>query len=77
MDAARLGFSDAQFDAVYAPYLINVVPDPVRVAQEMLRVCRPGGRIVLLNHFAGIDGPRVALNRVLGRMATMVSGLAS
>jgi phosphatidylethanolamine/phosphatidyl-N-methylethanolamine N-methyltransferase len=51
MDAADLKFSDDSFDIVYAPYLISVVPDPVKVAREMRRVCRPGGRIIFLNHF--------------------------
>src|SRR5438876_7440180 len=51
MDAAELKFPDNTFDIVYAPYVISVVPDPVAVAREMRRVCRPGGRIVILNHF--------------------------
>ena len=51
MDAAALTFPDRSFDVVYAPYLISVVPDPVKVALEMRRVCRRGGRIVILNHF--------------------------
>jgi phosphatidylethanolamine/phosphatidyl-N-methylethanolamine N-methyltransferase len=51
MDAADLKFADGTFDIVYAPYLISVVPDPVAVAREMGRVCRPGGRIIFLNHF--------------------------
>jgi phosphatidylethanolamine/phosphatidyl-N-methylethanolamine N-methyltransferase len=51
MDATRLVFEDHAFDIVYAPYLISVVPDPVAVASEMKRVCRPGGRIIILNHF--------------------------
>ena len=50
-DAAHLTFADNSFDRVYAPYMISVVPDPVKVALEMKRVCRPGGRIVILNHF--------------------------
>jgi phosphatidylethanolamine/phosphatidyl-N-methylethanolamine N-methyltransferase len=50
-DAAHLTFADDSFDSVYAPYTISVVPDPVEVALEMKRVCRPGGRIVILNHF--------------------------
>jgi phosphatidylethanolamine/phosphatidyl-N-methylethanolamine N-methyltransferase len=51
MDAANLKFADDSFDIVYAPYVISVVPDPVAVTREMRRVCRPGGRIVILNHF--------------------------
>ena len=51
MDAADLKFADDTFDIVYAPYVISVVPDPVAVTREMRRVCRPGGRIVILNHF--------------------------
>src|SRR5580765_5935664 len=51
MDAANMKFADDSFDIVYAPYVISVVPDPVGVTREMYRVCRPGGRIVILNHF--------------------------
>jgi len=58
-DAAALMFADDAFDVVYAPYVMSVVPDPVRVAREMRRVCRPGGRIVILNHFRSAN-PLVA-----------------
>lgn len=51
MDAANLTFADDSFDIVYAPYVISVVSDPVRVVNEMRRVCRPGGKIIILNHF--------------------------
>jgi phosphatidylethanolamine/phosphatidyl-N-methylethanolamine N-methyltransferase len=51
MDAASLKFANDTFDIVYAPYVISVVPDPVAVVREMQRVCKPGGRIVVLNHF--------------------------
>jgi phosphatidylethanolamine/phosphatidyl-N-methylethanolamine N-methyltransferase len=51
MDAAHLTFADDSFDIVYAPYVISVVPDPVQVVREMRRVCRPGGKIVVVNHF--------------------------
>ena len=44
-------FADDSFDIVYAPYVISVVPDPVAVTREMRRVCRPGGKIIILNHF--------------------------
>jgi phosphatidylethanolamine/phosphatidyl-N-methylethanolamine N-methyltransferase len=51
MDAANLTFADDSFDIVYAPYLVSVVPDPVQVVREMRRVCKPGGKIIILNHF--------------------------
>ena len=51
MDAANMKFADDSFDIVYAPYVISVVPDPVAVTREMHRVCRPGGKIIILNHF--------------------------
>jgi phosphatidylethanolamine/phosphatidyl-N-methylethanolamine N-methyltransferase len=55
MDAADLKFSDNSFDIVYAPYVISVVPDPVAVVRELRRVCRPGGRLIILNHFRGAN----------------------
>jgi phosphatidylethanolamine/phosphatidyl-N-methylethanolamine N-methyltransferase len=66
MDAADLKFADSSFDIVYAPYLISVVPDPVKVAQEMRRVCRPGGRIIILNHF-------LSPNALLSRAERLIS----
>jgi phosphatidylethanolamine/phosphatidyl-N-methylethanolamine N-methyltransferase len=51
MDAEKMTFESDSFDSVYAPYLISVVADPIAVVREMSRVCRPGGRIVILNHF--------------------------
>ena len=68
MDAADLKFADDSFDIVYAPYLISVVPDPVKVAQEMRRVCRPGGRIIFLNHFR-------SPNPILSRAERLISPL--
>lgn len=74
MDATRLAFADGVFDAVYAPYVVNVVPDPVGVGREMLRVCRPGGRLVLLNHFDDVSGSDAA-TRMAGRVASWLTGV--
>jgi phosphatidylethanolamine/phosphatidyl-N-methylethanolamine N-methyltransferase len=68
MDAADLRFADDSFDIVYAPYVISVVADPVKVAQEMYRVCRPGGRVIILNHF-------LSANRLLSRLERLISPL--
>jgi phosphatidylethanolamine/phosphatidyl-N-methylethanolamine N-methyltransferase len=51
MDATRMDFSDNFFDAVLAAYVISTVPDPKGVVQEIVRVCKEGGKIVFLNHF--------------------------
>jgi phosphatidylethanolamine/phosphatidyl-N-methylethanolamine N-methyltransferase len=61
MDAQDLKFADDTFDIVYAPYVMSVVPDPVKAAREMRRVCRHGGRIIFLNHFLS---PNPLLSRV-------------
>ena len=65
MDATSLTFPDDSFDTVYAPFLISVVPDPVAVAREMRRVCRPGGRIIILNHFLSETKPLAAIERAI------------
>jgi phosphatidylethanolamine/phosphatidyl-N-methylethanolamine N-methyltransferase len=65
MDAADLKFADGTFDIVYAPYVISVVPDPVAVAREMRRVCRPGGRIVILNHFRSPNRLLASIERAI------------
>ena len=65
MDAADIKFADNTFDIVYAPYLISVVPDPVAVVGEMRRVCRPGGRIILLNHFRSANPLLASIERAI------------
>jgi phosphatidylethanolamine/phosphatidyl-N-methylethanolamine N-methyltransferase len=75
MDATHLALPTEHFDAVYAPYVVNVVPDPIAVAREMIRVCRPGGRLLFLNHFDRIDGPRDAVDQFVGEVATRISGV--
>jgi phosphatidylethanolamine/phosphatidyl-N-methylethanolamine N-methyltransferase len=51
-DALNLAFPDESFDYVTAFHVITVVPDPKRMLDEMVRVCRPGGKIVIINHFS-------------------------
>jgi phosphatidylethanolamine/phosphatidyl-N-methylethanolamine N-methyltransferase len=51
MDALDLKFPDDSFDFVTSFHVISVVPDPVRMMREIHRVCKPGGTIVIINHF--------------------------
>jgi len=50
MDAEDLAFPDDTFDTVVASFVFCSVPHPVRGLQELGRIVRPGGRIVLLEH---------------------------
>ena len=51
MNALDLEFPDNTFDYVMAFHVVTVVPDPVRMVAEAKRVCKPGGKIVVVNHF--------------------------
>ncbi|MDH5637499.1 MAG: class I SAM-dependent methyltransferase [Nitrospinota bacterium] len=51
MDACALDFEDDTFDYVVATHIISVVPEPIRVIDEMKRVTKPGGTFVIVNHF--------------------------
>ena len=69
MDAAAMEFPDDTFDAVFAPYVISVVPDPFAVMSEIRRVCRPGGRIAVVNHFLSGNPMKAAVEKVLSPLA--------
>ncbi len=70
MDVCRLGYADETFDAVTAQFLITLVPSPEQALTEFARVLRPGGEIVLVNHFGQADGP-------IARVETAVAPLCS
>lgn len=65
MDAGAMEFADDSFDTVVAAYVVTAVPDYRKVVNEMIRVCRPGGRIVMLNHFSNGNKVINAIERVL------------
>jgi phosphatidylethanolamine/phosphatidyl-N-methylethanolamine N-methyltransferase len=67
MDAANLRFKDASFDAAVAMFVMTVVPNPARVLAEIVRVVRPGGHVILVNHFSAEKGARAAIERSLSR----------
>jgi phosphatidylethanolamine/phosphatidyl-N-methylethanolamine N-methyltransferase len=69
MDAAELQFDDETFDAVFASYVISVVPDPRRVMSEMRRVCRSGGRVAVVNHFLSQNKVKAAMERALSPLS--------
>jgi len=50
MDVQKLQFEDQSFDTVLATFVFCSVPDPIQGLKEVGRVCRKGGRIILLEH---------------------------
>ncbi len=69
MDARTLDFETAAFDTVVAMYLVSVVPEPERVMEEMARVCKPGGEVLIINHFARQSGFLAMLERAFAPFA--------
>ncbi len=69
MDARHLGFRDAIFDVIVAQYVITAVPDPEATLDEFVRVLKPGGEIILVNHLGAEAGVRSALERAFAPLA--------
>jgi phosphatidylethanolamine/phosphatidyl-N-methylethanolamine N-methyltransferase len=65
MDVQALSFPDASFDKIAALYVASVVPDPAQMMRELERVCRPGGEVVVVNHFTRNDGVIARIERGL------------
>jgi len=65
MDAGAMEFKDDSFDTVVAAYVVTAVPDHRKVVNEMIRVCRPGGRIIMLNHFSNGNKVIAAVEKVI------------
>jgi phosphatidylethanolamine/phosphatidyl-N-methylethanolamine N-methyltransferase len=78
MDALNLTFAEHSFDSVVSFHVISVVPDPVRMMREIHRVCKPGGAVVIINHFrstkpvvGALVGALTPLTRYLGWDASL------
>ncbi|MGY6214512.1 class I SAM-dependent methyltransferase [Methylolobus aquaticus] len=69
MDAREMQYPDNSFDAVVAAYVMSVVPEPERVISEIERVCKPGGDVIIVNHFAARKGMRRNLESLLAPLS--------
>lgn len=69
MDAANLDFEDQSFDCVVAQFVITLVENPEKVLSECARVLRPGGEIILVNHFFSETGLAARIERWASRYA--------
>jgi len=72
MDGCHLGFPDGVFDAVSAQMMITLVPDPEGALDEFARVLRPGGEIILVNHFGADGGLQARLEEAVAPLVSKV-----
>ncbi|MFD2740028.1 class I SAM-dependent methyltransferase [Sulfitobacter aestuarii] len=72
MDARNLDFPDASFDTVAAMHVLSVVPEPERVMCEIARVTKPGGKVVITNHFTRRQGVLGTLERLSAPFANVI-----
>ncbi|MDX8352173.1 class I SAM-dependent methyltransferase [Cognatiyoonia sp. IB215182] len=72
MDARELDFADDSFDTIALMHVISVVPEPERVMAEIARVCKPGGKVVITNHFARDKGFLALIERLTAPFANLL-----
>ena len=72
MDARAMTFADDSFDQVAALHIMSVVPDPDRVLAELARVCKPGGCVYIVNHFASETGFLSVVEKVTAPLDTLL-----
>ncbi|TMV13233.1 class I SAM-dependent methyltransferase [Arenibacterium halophilum] len=72
MDARELDFPDETFDFVAAMHVLSVVPEPRRVMSEIARVCKPGGDVLIVNHFAREKGFLSVAERVTAPLESVL-----
>lgn len=72
MDARRLDFPNNSFDTVTAMHVLSVVPEPDKVMAEIARVCKPGGKVVITNHFARKRGALASLEKLFAPLENIL-----
>jgi len=74
MDVQALEFEDNTFDTVAATTVFCSVPDPVRGLREVERVCKPGGKVILIEHVLSANVVLAALMNLANPLAVRMSG---
>jgi len=73
-DGRRLPFDDATFDAGLAPFVVSAAPRPAALLRDLWRVCKPGARIVILNHFSPANPIVAGIERALSALTSRLCG---
>ncbi len=74
MDVQNLSFEDNTFDTVVATFVFCSVPDPAKGLEEIGRVCRPGGKVLLLEHVLSANQMLAFLMNLLSPIVARAMG---
>jgi len=74
MNAEHLDFADNHFDTVTTSLMLCTVPDPTVALQEMARVCKPDGLIVLLEHVRARNPLLAGMQKMLNPLQVRMLG---
>lgn len=74
MDVQALDFPDNHFDSVIGTFLFCSVPDPERGLQELKRVCKTGGEVLLLEHVLSTNKLIAAIMHLLNPLTVRLVG---
>jgi len=66
MDVQNLVFEDNTFDTVLDSFVFCSVPDPILGLKEVGRVCKPGGKVIMLEHV-------LSANRIVASLMNLIN----
>jgi ubiquinone/menaquinone biosynthesis C-methylase UbiE len=74
MDVQSLCYADNSFDTVIATFVFCSVPQPIQGLQELYRVCKPGGQVLLLEHVLSSKPLMAKMMRLMNPLVASVFG---
>ncbi|MCK5828690.1 MAG: methyltransferase domain-containing protein [Methylococcales bacterium] len=74
MDVQSLCYADNSFDTIIASFVFCSVPQPIKGLQELYRVCKPGGQILLLEHVLSSSTIKSAIMNFLNPFVALFFG---
>ena len=72
MNAESLDFPDESFEHVIAMYVVSVSPNPNKVVSELIRACKKGGNIIILNHFSHESSILTFIEKVISPLSSLI-----
>lgn len=74
MDVQSLCYADNSFDTVVASFVFCSVPMPIKGLQELFRVCKPGGQVILLEHVLSSNPVKAGIMKFFNPLVSLFFG---